>query len=123
MWGQWAPMLESLKVPTSELELGMYVSALDRPWLGTPFVTQGFVIDDRTVIDRLRENCEYVVVDTRRSHKLSSAPLRQVRTDLPKVEKDHKVVERARVDDQTARYPSHPALAKLPGHLDQGIAP
>jgi HD-GYP domain-containing protein (c-di-GMP phosphodiesterase class II) len=90
-------MLQSLKVPTTDLELGMFVSALDRPWLGTPFLTQGFVIEDRAVIERLREYCQYVIVDTRRSHKLAAAPQRKVRSELPKVDKDHKMVERARV--------------------------
>ena len=90
-------MLKSLKVPTTDLELGMYVSALDRPWLGTPFITQGFVIEDREQIDRLREYCNYVVVDTRRSHKLSAVPLRKARNNLPKVEKEHRAMERPRV--------------------------
>lgn len=90
-------MLKSLKVPTNELELGMYVSSLDRPWLGTPFITQGFVIEERQQIDSLRQYCEYVVVDTKRSQKLNLVPLRTVRSNLPQVEKDHRLVERARV--------------------------
>mgnify|MGYP001828246442 FL=1 len=90
-------MLKSLKVPTTDLELGMFVSALDRSWLGTPFVTQGFVIEDREQMDRLRQYCHYVEVDTRRSHKLSAGPLRKIRSNLPPVEKEHKMVERPRV--------------------------
>jgi HD-GYP domain-containing protein (c-di-GMP phosphodiesterase class II) len=97
MKGTMSSMLKSLKVPITDLELGMFVSALDRPWLGTPFFTQGFVIEDRAQIDRLREYCEYVVIDTRRSHKLASAPLQKTRKNLPQVEKDHKLHERPRV--------------------------
>ena len=66
-------MLESHKVFTTELELGMFVSGLDRSWLGTPFLTQGFVIESREDVDRLRKYCEFVYVDTRRSHKFSGA--------------------------------------------------
>ncbi len=40
-------MLKTLKVATSELHIGMFVSGLDRPWLDTPFYTQGFVIESQ----------------------------------------------------------------------------
>jgi HD-GYP domain-containing protein (c-di-GMP phosphodiesterase class II) len=62
-------MLNTLKIYTHELDIGMYVSNLDRPWLETPFVTQGFQIESQGQIDRLREYCEYVVIDSRRSAK------------------------------------------------------
>ena len=90
-------MLESHKVFTTELELGMFVSALDRSWLGTPFVTQGFVISSREDVDRLRKYCEYVYVDTRRSQKFSGVQLQSMKRELPRVEKDQEVYERQRV--------------------------
>lgn len=62
-------MLKTLQVPTSDLDIGMYVSGLDRPWLGTPFITQGFMIETREDIDRLQKYCTMVYVDTRRSSK------------------------------------------------------
>ncbi len=62
-------MLKTLKVPTADLDVGMYVSGLDRPWLGTPFVTQGFFIESPDDIEQLREHCDWVLVDSRRSHK------------------------------------------------------
>ena len=34
------------KVPTTHLKVGMFVSALDRPWGDTPFLLQGFLIED-----------------------------------------------------------------------------
>ena len=34
------------KVPVENLDVGMYVSELDRPWLESPFLIQGFVIKD-----------------------------------------------------------------------------
>ena len=60
-------MLETIKIATAELEVGMFVSALDRPWLETPFMIQGFRIENRTQIARLQEFCHYVFVDTRQS--------------------------------------------------------
>jgi hypothetical protein len=32
------------KVYTANLQVGMHVSALDRPWLESPFLVQGFYI-------------------------------------------------------------------------------
>lgn len=47
----------------------MFVSALDRPWLDTPFLIQGFRIETREQIESLREHCEYVFIDTRQSRQ------------------------------------------------------
>ncbi len=56
--------LSTKRVLTSELSLGMYVSKLDRPWLETPFLFQGFPITTSDDIEKLREYCKYVYVDT-----------------------------------------------------------
>ena len=36
--------LAKVYTPIDQLELGMYVSELDRPWLESPFLFQGFEI-------------------------------------------------------------------------------
>ncbi|MEM7283421.1 MAG: HD-GYP domain-containing protein [Pseudomonadota bacterium] len=46
------------------LQIGMYVAQLDRPWLETPFLFQGFYIRDQDEIDELRRYCEHVYVST-----------------------------------------------------------
>lgn len=51
-----------IKVPVAELQLGMSVVRLDRPWLDTSFPVQGFVIRHEADIDALREQCEFVYV-------------------------------------------------------------
>lgn len=43
----------------------MYVSELDRPWLETPFLFQGFSIRSAGEIEALKSNCQWVVIDTR----------------------------------------------------------
>ena len=58
--------LEVVKVPVESLETGMYVSSLDRPWLETPFMTQGFTITGRQQIDKLAEYCKHVYIDTKK---------------------------------------------------------
>lgn len=41
----------------------MYVAELDRPWLGTPFLFQGFEIRSQSEIDDLRHHCRWVYVE------------------------------------------------------------
>lgn len=72
------------KVYTADLEVGMYVSALDRSWLDTPFALQGFRIASEQDLARVREFCQYVYVDVEKSEQraafnrraLSSRPRR-----------------------------------------------
>lgn len=45
----------------------MFVVQLDRPWLDTPFLLQGFLIEDEATLDQLREMCDHVTVDPSRS--------------------------------------------------------
>lgn len=54
------------KVRTGRLKKGMYVSNLDRPWLDTPFLLQGFFISDDEELKALDKYCEYVYIDTDR---------------------------------------------------------
>jgi HD-GYP domain-containing protein (c-di-GMP phosphodiesterase class II) len=70
-------MLKTLKVATSELDIGMYVSGLDRPWLETPFYTQGFMIESREDIGRLQQYCDEVFIDTHRSQRPGYAARRE----------------------------------------------
>ena len=55
------------RVPVGQLELGMYIAELDRPWLDTPFLVQGFLLDDAEQLVLLRKYCEYVYYDPYRS--------------------------------------------------------
>ncbi len=55
------------KIPVHDLAKGMYVSSLDRPWVGTPFPLQGFYIRNDEDINKLSQYCEFVTVDTLKS--------------------------------------------------------
>ena len=44
----------------------MFVSRLDRPWLGTPFLIQGLLVKTQEDIDNFRRWCRYVYIDTER---------------------------------------------------------
>jgi HD-GYP domain-containing protein (c-di-GMP phosphodiesterase class II) len=56
------------QIGAAELQQGMFVAELDRPWLDTPFLLQGFVADSQVEIDTLRKYCSYVYVDLELSH-------------------------------------------------------
>ncbi|GAB3274840.1 HD-GYP domain-containing protein [Parahaliea aestuarii] len=60
-------MISVEKVYVSDLQLGMYVSALDRPWLDSPFALQGFRIDSEAELRQLGQLCQYVYVDHKKS--------------------------------------------------------
>lgn len=59
----------SIKIPVGELRVGMFVSQLDRDWLDTPFLLQGFHIEEEDDIDVISEYCEYVFVDSEKTVK------------------------------------------------------
>jgi len=77
----------------------MYVSKLDRPWLETPFIFQGFEIREQSDIDLLRQYCEVVYIDvdrgalsdaliehliqTQETSRTRSTPVKRIRTKEP----------------------------------------
>ena len=56
-----------VQTAVTDLEIGMYVAALDRPWMETPFLVQGFYIDSHKEIEELEKHCKFVYVDIYRS--------------------------------------------------------
>lgn len=65
------------KLLTEDLEIGMHVVRLDQPWLDTNFLIQGFIIQNQSEIDRLKEQCEYVFIEG----KLAEKRLRKLKTN------------------------------------------
>lgn len=54
---------KTIRIHISELQIGMYVSQLDRPWLETPFLMQGFLIESMDDIAAVAEYSEHVWID------------------------------------------------------------
>ena len=54
------------KVSVDFLKPGMYVSNIDRPWVETDFLFQGFLIKSQDEIDKLKQFCTYVFIDIER---------------------------------------------------------
>ena len=89
--------IEAQPFPTDQLTLGMYVSKLDRPWLETPFLFQGFHIESHEVIEQLRRYCDYVYVDVQRSDHTITLPQETVQSKHSETE--------AAADDSPASVP------------------
>ena len=58
------------EVPVEQLQFGVYISELDRPWTDTPFVFQGFVLEDEKQLETLKKYCKKVYVDPEKSTDL-----------------------------------------------------
>ncbi|MEE4660630.1 MAG: DUF3391 domain-containing protein [Halieaceae bacterium] len=57
----------SFQIHVSGLQVGMFVVELDRPWLETPFLLQGFELQNMADIEEVQKYCEYVYVEERRA--------------------------------------------------------
>ncbi len=52
-----------VKIPVAKLKKGMFVCRLDKPWVESSFVFQGFLVNSDELIAQLREECRYVYID------------------------------------------------------------
>ena len=66
--------LKEIKVRIADLQTGMYVSKLDRPWLETPYLLQGFHLETEDDILQLQKYCAYVYVDVELSTETTQKP-------------------------------------------------
>jgi len=57
----------SIKVYADELQLGMYVQELDRSWLESPFLFQGFLLDSDEILQQVKDTCEFVFISPEKS--------------------------------------------------------
>jgi len=65
------PLAFKERVDVVHLKVGMYVCELDRPWLDSPFLLQGFHLISKDDIEEVQKHCSYVYVDVKRSTKNS----------------------------------------------------
>ncbi|MGC1441721.1 MAG: HD-GYP domain-containing protein [Burkholderiaceae bacterium] len=57
------PVIHRYQIATRNLKIGMFVAELDRPWLDTPFLIQGFLLDAESELQSLQSHCKFVFVD------------------------------------------------------------
>ena len=71
-----------VKMPPSQLREGMYIARLDRPWLNSPFIFQGFPLKTKDELRKIQSLCEYVYVDMRKSRLMTRHVAAQSLDDL-----------------------------------------
>jgi len=88
----------------------MYVSELDRPWLETPFLFQGFFVQSDEDVAAVRDHCREVVIDsqrdedrpqplaTRRSARPPEQAMRELKDEIKQASGIHVAVA-ATIDD------------------------
>src|SRR5436309_1349127 len=59
--------MQRRQVAIAELEFGMYVAELDRPWTETPFMFQGFHLRTEQQLAALKKFCKHVFIDEERT--------------------------------------------------------
>ena len=55
--------LQKVKVLVENLEIGMFVSSLDKPWEESPFLMQGVELNNQSDVDAIKGECKHVFID------------------------------------------------------------
>lgn len=76
-----------VKVPVSRLKQGMFVCRLDKEWVESSFMFQGFLINSDAVIKKLQEECDYVYIDEKRGLAAERSLAELARKEEPKPKK------------------------------------
>lgn len=91
------------KVKQEDLRIGMFVADLDRPWIDTPFLLQGFLIEDEEQLRQVMDCCQWVMIDPQRSTgQAYEAPLKP----KPKVIEKREVTDDLRVHIMRVEAPA-----------------
>ena len=66
--------MQRKQVTVGELQFGMFVAELDRPWTETPFMFQGFHLRTDKQLEALKKHCKHVFVDLEQTEKADPRP-------------------------------------------------
>jgi HD-GYP domain-containing protein (c-di-GMP phosphodiesterase class II) len=101
--------VQKKEISVQELEFGMYVSELDRPWTDTPFMFQGFILNDEKQLETIRKFCKKVIIDLEKGSdlpdrsQLKTGPLKpasRMESVLASIKKKVEYKETATVDQE-----------------------
>lgn len=102
------------KILTNQLALGMFISELDKPWIESDFMLQGFILNDQADLDKIIATCAYVYIDRTRSIGDQFAEIKNTKQNIqrqPKViittateldDKKHPVLTKARLGEKVS---------------------
>ena len=100
------------EIPVAELQFGMYVAQLDRPWTETPFMFQGFELKSDQELEALKKYCKTVFIETEKGLDLPdrsqikpgpAAPAKPGASVLTEIKSKTRYEERASVDVEMPR--------------------
>jgi len=57
-------MQTEIKIKSDGIEIGMYVSKIDRPWMELPVMLEGMMVNSEEDVEMFKSYCETVYVDT-----------------------------------------------------------
>ncbi|MDP3007879.1 MAG: HD-GYP domain-containing protein [Methylococcales bacterium] len=60
--------VEPMQIDVHELKVGMYVCKLDKPWLESGFLFQGFELKNQADIDAVKKECKFVFIDVEKQN-------------------------------------------------------
>jgi len=130
--------MKKKQISVDEIEMGMYVAELDRPWLGTPFMYQGFPVTNEQQIEALKKFCRTVFIDIEREW-VEDDPAQSIRgttvhkeqtpveTELPVakkvysacVESVHTTLEKLRVEGELDPAPLTVAVSNMTRSIER----
>ena len=115
-------MLKVVRVNAADLEVGMYVSKLDRPWLDTPFMVQGLILESEEDIQQIQQYCKHVFIDTFRSEHKTKVPERIAR-ERPRKTMQELFGQRVlkKLEDTTNWKEEYPRAVEAVNSLSEGI--
>lgn len=85
-------------LPIERIERGMFVAEIDRPWLDTPFMLEGLLIETESELETLRKWCRSAYVDLNRSNPELAHKIRRAAVSGGRQERataGHDAVQRA----------------------------
>ncbi len=77
MDSQYLSSTRKIKIDASALEIGMFVCDLDRPWIESPFLLQGFLLNNADDVKTVQNVCDYVYVDPERGNRKGATQSRK----------------------------------------------
>ena len=113
-----ASELEERRLDVADLQIGMFVCRLDRPWAGTSYPLQGVELLTEDDLSAIRALCEHVYIDARRQI-LPSEPHALTRTclDDSRFKRTIEYADQAAVADEAPR--ARDAFAHATALLDR----
>lgn len=99
-----ASEIEERRMAVADLDIGMFVCRLDRPWEETSYPLQGVELLTEEDLGTIRELCEYVYIDAHRQISMERpTTLTRTRLDESRFDGTIKYADTAPVDEEAPR--------------------